>query len=180
MKILVVCMKHTYGNPARELSFEYFNFYQVLADMGHEVELFDYMGELCASSKAGMNQKLLERVRKWRPAVAVFSLYTDQFEPETVDALREYTKTFCFSMTTHGGWNTPGSGQGILNSFPRQICMVKLNIARSACRMLSIFRSGATNISLASWTSLNVTMSRSSVAGTLGGNGSSTVSGKQG
>lgn len=96
MKILVVCMQYTYGDPQRELSFEYFNFYQVLAAMGHEVELFDYMGELRAHGKAGMNQRLLERVRQWRPTVAVFSLYTDQFEPETVDALREYTKTFCF------------------------------------------------------------------------------------
>lgn len=96
MKILVVCMRHTYGDPHRELSFEYFNFYQVLEAMGHEVELFDYMGELHALGKTGMNRKLLERVREWRPAVAVFSLYTDQFEPETVNALREYTKTFCF------------------------------------------------------------------------------------
>lgn len=96
MKILVVCMQHTYGDPQRELSFEYFNFYQVLAAMGHEVELFDYMGELHESGKIGMNQKLLERVRLWRPTVTVFSLYTDQFEPETVDALREHTKTFCF------------------------------------------------------------------------------------
>lgn len=96
MKVLVVCMKYTYGDPQRELSFEYFNFYQVLAAMGHEVELFDYMGELRALGRAGMNQKLLERVTQWRPTVTVFSLYTDQFKPETVDALREHTKSFCF------------------------------------------------------------------------------------
>ena len=96
MKILVVCMRHTYGNPERELSFEYFNFYQVLVEMGHEVELFDYMGELNALDKEGMNQKLLEQVRQWRPTATIFSLYTDQFEPEAVNALREFTKTFCF------------------------------------------------------------------------------------
>lgn len=96
MKILVVCMLHTYGDPKREYSFEYFNFYQVLRAMGHEVELFDYMGEMNALGKAGMNRKLQERVRQWRPATTIFSLYTDQFEPETVNALREFTKTFCF------------------------------------------------------------------------------------
>lgn len=96
MKILVVCMLHTYGDPRREFSFEYFNFYQVLAEMGHEVELFDYMGELRAHGKGGMNRKLLEMVRRWCPAVVVFSLYTDQFEPGTISALREHTKTFCF------------------------------------------------------------------------------------
>lgn len=96
MKILVVCMLHTYGDPGREYSYEYFNFYQSLKHMEHEVELFDYMGELKKLGKAGMNQKLLTRVREWRPAVALFSLYTDQFEPEIVNALRNHTKTFCF------------------------------------------------------------------------------------
>ena len=96
MKILLVCMLHTYGDPKREYSFEYFNFYQVLKSMGHEVELFDYMGELRAHGKAGMNRRLLERVCAWQPTAAIFSLYTDQFEPEVVDALRAHTKTFCF------------------------------------------------------------------------------------
>ncbi len=96
MKILVVCMLHTYGDPKREYSFEYFNFYQVLKAMGHEVELFDYMGEIQAHGKAEMNRRLLERVRNWQPAAAMFSLYTDQFEAETINALRTHTKTFCF------------------------------------------------------------------------------------
>jgi len=96
MKILVVCMLHTYGDPKREYSFEYFNFYQVLKAMGHEVELFDYMGEIQAHGKAEMNRRLLERALNWQPAAAVFSLYTDQFEAETIKALRKHTKTFCF------------------------------------------------------------------------------------
>ncbi len=96
LKILVVSMLHTYGDPKREYSYEYFNFYLVLKQIGHEVELFDYMGEIRDSGKAGMNKKLLERVEKWRPAITIFSLYTDQFQMETVNALRAYTKTFCF------------------------------------------------------------------------------------
>lgn len=96
MKILVVCMRHTYGDPKREYSFEYFNFFQVLEAMGYQVELFDYMLETQAHGKAGMNHRLLERVREWQPDTAVFSLFTDQFEAETINALRAYTKTFCF------------------------------------------------------------------------------------
>jgi hypothetical protein len=38
-------MLHTYGDMDREYSYEYFNFYLTLKQMGHEVELFDYMGE---------------------------------------------------------------------------------------------------------------------------------------
>jgi spore maturation protein CgeB len=96
VKILVVCMLHTYGDPKREYSFEYFNFYQVLGQMGYEVELFDYMTEMQVLGKSGMNQKMLARVREWQPTATVFSLYTDQFEAETINALRSHTKTFCF------------------------------------------------------------------------------------
>lgn len=96
MKILLACMLHSYGDPKREYSYEYFNFYQVFKQMGHEVELFDYAAETQASGKDGMNQKLLARVEEWRPTVAIFSLYTDQFDPAVINALRVHTKTFCF------------------------------------------------------------------------------------
>jgi len=89
-------MLHTYGDPRREYSYEYFNFYQALKQMGHEVELFDYMGELHALGKEGMNQKLLTRVQMWRPTLSFFSLYTDQFEPSVIERLREFSKTLCF------------------------------------------------------------------------------------
>ena len=96
MKILLACMLHAYGNPKRERSYEYFNFYLTLQQMEHEVELFDYMGELRTLGRDAMNRKLLERVQESRPDVAIFSLYTDQFEPAVIDQLRQYTRTFCF------------------------------------------------------------------------------------
>lgn len=96
MKILLACMLHTYGDPKREYSYEYFNFYLSLKQMGHEVELFDYMGELQALGKSAMNKKLLTRAQEWRPTVTLFSLYTDQFEPAVVEQLREHSKTLCF------------------------------------------------------------------------------------
>ena len=96
MKILVVCMEHTYGDPKREYSFEYFNFFKVLEALGHEVELFDYMREIQTYGKAGMNRRLLDCIRQRQPKVALFSLYTNQFEAETIKALHKFTKTFCF------------------------------------------------------------------------------------
>lgn len=96
MKILLACMLHSYGDPKREFSYEYFNFYQVLKQMGHEVELFDYAAEIKVLGKAAMNQKLLARVQEWQPTVTLFSLYTDQFEPAVIEQLRGYTKTLCF------------------------------------------------------------------------------------
>lgn len=96
MKILLVCMLHTYGDESREYSFEYFNFYKVLTEMGHEVEIFDYMHEIREHGKAKMNQKLLEKICIWQPSIAMFSLYTDQFDSDLVKNLSNHTKTFCF------------------------------------------------------------------------------------
>jgi spore maturation protein CgeB len=96
MKILVVCMERIFGDPHGEYSFEYFNFYQVLKDMGNDVELFDYMREIQKHGKAEMNQKLLSRVRSFEPTVALFSLYTDQFDAEVIIELSSYAKTLCF------------------------------------------------------------------------------------
>jgi spore maturation protein CgeB len=64
--------------------------------MGHEVELFDYMGVIRSSGKMQMNQTMLERVAEWKPDIALFSLYTDQFEPDAVLKLRSLTQTLCF------------------------------------------------------------------------------------
>lgn len=96
MKILVVSMLYAYGDPNRSHSYEYYNFYQVLKNMGFEVELFDYIGELNKYGRSTMNRKLLDYASSWRPDIAIFSLYTDEFEPEAVKKLRQITKTFCF------------------------------------------------------------------------------------
>lgn len=96
MKVLLACMLHPYGDSRRGYSYEYYNFYLSLKQMGHEVELFDYMSEFRSLGKESMNQELLSRVREWRPALVLFSLYTDQFLPSVVEQLRAYTTTFCF------------------------------------------------------------------------------------
>lgn len=96
MKIILVCMAHNYGDPSCGHSYEYYNFYQCLKDLGHEVTLFDYMAELRHISKAEMNSKLLALVQATRPDLAMFSLYTDQFDPATVKQLSSYTRTLSF------------------------------------------------------------------------------------
>ena len=96
MKIFLACMLHSYGDPDRGYSYEYFNFYKSLQQMGHEVELFDYMGVIRESGKSKMNQLMLAHVAESKPDVALFSLYTDQFDPEIVLKLRLHTRTLCF------------------------------------------------------------------------------------
>lgn len=96
MKIVLVCMMYDYGDPKRGHSYEYFNFYQSLLAMGHDVLLFDYMTELQKSDKYQMNQDLLSLIQSAKPDLAMFSLYTDQFDSSIIDQLRKYTKTLCF------------------------------------------------------------------------------------
>lgn len=96
MKILLVCMAHDYGVPERGYSYEYYNFYQSLMDLGHEVTLFDFMAEIKSSNKNDMNIKLLHHVQETKPDLAMFALYTDQFDPVIVERLSKYTRTLCF------------------------------------------------------------------------------------
>lgn len=96
MKILLVCMAYDYGDPKRGHSYEYFNFYQSLLVLGHDVTLFDYMTEIEQLGRAGMNRKLLEVVESAEPDLAMFSLYTDQFDPATVQQVGKHTHTLCF------------------------------------------------------------------------------------
>ena len=96
MKILLVCMEFDYGDPARGRSYEFYNFYDSLKELGHEVVLFDYMAELKRTNKTAMNAKLIATAKVETPDLALFSLYTDQFEPETVKQLADVTRTLCF------------------------------------------------------------------------------------
>lgn len=96
MKILLACMAYDYGDRARGHSYEYYNFYQSLLALGHEVLLFDFMSELQQADKRAMNRKLLELAATTKPDLAMFSLYTDQFELETIRALKQHTRTLCF------------------------------------------------------------------------------------
>lgn len=96
MKVLLVCMSYDYGDPTRGHSYEYYNFYQSLLALGHEVELFDYMTEIQHLGKPAMNRKLLEVVTASKYDLAMFSLYTDQFEPEAIRAMKQHTRTLCF------------------------------------------------------------------------------------
>jgi spore maturation protein CgeB len=96
MKIVLVCMAHDYGDPARGNSYEYYNFYQSLKALGHEVTLFDFMAEIKSSSKREMNEKLFNLIKDSKPDFAMFSLYTDQFDPNIVRRMGDYVTTLCF------------------------------------------------------------------------------------
>jgi spore maturation protein CgeB len=96
MRILLVCMQHDYGDPARGYSYEYYNFAHSLVQAGHIVEWFDYMAELKKNGRQQMNADLISYAKKTKPDVAIFSLYTDQLDEVAVESVRSICKTFCF------------------------------------------------------------------------------------
>ena len=89
-------MKYEYGIVKRGFSYEYVNFYTTLVNMGHDVTLFDFIAETQSVGKAAMNKKLFDLVEQQVPDLTFFTLYMDEFEPEILQQLREYTKTLCF------------------------------------------------------------------------------------
>lgn len=92
-RLLVVAMKHPYGDATRGLSYEYTNIYGPLSRLGRDVAFFDFMTEVQTHGKAGMNQALVERVRSTRPDAVVFCLYQEEFDPAALAAVREVAKT---------------------------------------------------------------------------------------
>ena len=96
MKIVLACLKNHFGDETQGFSYEYVSFYQPLVDMGHEVQLFDYLPLLKRHGKDKMNQMLLDLVKKMQPDFAMFTLCEGEFTEEVLASLRAETKTLCF------------------------------------------------------------------------------------
>ncbi len=86
-------MKYDYGISSSGHSYEYANYHSSLVQMGHEVILFDYMSLSQEHGKKKMNSMLLELVKNTKLDLAIFHLYTDQFDVGTIKQLRGYTTT---------------------------------------------------------------------------------------
>lgn len=96
MKIMLAIMEHDYGDVTRGPSYEFINFYSVLLADGHDILIFDYMTEFRSLGRDEMNAALVQRAAAFKPDVAIFSLYTDQIKPETIESLNLFTTTFSF------------------------------------------------------------------------------------
>lgn len=96
MKILLVTMLYDYGDPKRGYSYEYYNLYDSLRQLHPDTQIYDYMTKISELGRNRMNEDLITFIRENKFDLAVFSLYKDQFIPETITEIRKYTKTLCF------------------------------------------------------------------------------------
>ncbi len=97
-KAFIAILKYDYGVKARGYSYEYYNIYLPICDLlGKEnVFLFDFTTEYKELGKAGMNKKLQETIISEKPDFALFSLFEEEFDEDTVSSLRDYTKTVSY------------------------------------------------------------------------------------
>jgi len=96
MKICVAAMEYDYGDITRARSYDYWNFYQSLVHMGHDVHLFDYMVLEKKLGRVAMNVSLINHVVSTSPDLVFFIMYTDQFNTSTIDTVRKHAKTLGF------------------------------------------------------------------------------------
>ncbi len=93
MKLLCVFLRYDYGNNSLGNSFEYDQFYASLKEEYKDVLFFGFDDALDKTNKQKVNAELLEIVKKERPDLTFFFMYTDQFIPDVLNEIRKYTKT---------------------------------------------------------------------------------------
>ncbi|MCL4487627.1 MAG: glycosyltransferase [Chloroflexi bacterium] len=93
MKVLLVTMKHDYGDPTRGLSYADDYFTKPMEKLVDSVVFYDFMAALQAQGRQRMNQELLEMVQRDHPDVAFFVPFTDQLIPAVIDEINKYTTT---------------------------------------------------------------------------------------
>ncbi|MDR7422311.1 MAG: glycosyltransferase [Armatimonadota bacterium] len=88
LRLLYVAPRHENGNPARGLSYEENHFLPALAALGFDVLPLDSLGLVRRAGRRVASEVLVEAAFRYRPEVAFFVLFRDDFEPEAVEEVR--------------------------------------------------------------------------------------------
>lgn len=107
LRIAYVASRWDYGDPARGLSFEETNFRSALEGMGHEVHGYDFMTRHKELGQQAMNDELGQFVLDVEPDLAVFVLFKDEIDFDTISGLtKSGVKTFNWFCDDH--WRFEG------------------------------------------------------------------------
>lgn len=94
MKILFVDMQYDYGKKSRGINqIGEIGFHQVLKKLGHEVVPFYYDEYFNTNKLSVLQTDLLKFADEQKPDLILFCLYTDQFTPATLQALKSKYRT---------------------------------------------------------------------------------------
>lgn len=104
MRILYVGMKYDYGKPVQGYSFEHYNFYHSLLNMGHDIIYFDFTTLMQEHGKGWMNRRLLEVVETERPDMMLTILFTEELDKAVVRTISENTDTVTLNWFCDDHW----------------------------------------------------------------------------
>ena len=92
LRVVLAALYWDYGQKQRGLSPEYYNLYLGLQPLC-DVQFYDFYSRFLESGKAQMNHELLELIKRERPDLVVFALFQEEFIPEIIEELKQYTTT---------------------------------------------------------------------------------------
>jgi spore maturation protein CgeB len=104
VKVLLVCGRHAYGDPARGEGVEYAAFVPALRALGHEVAHFESWNRSAHAGFAALNLALLEAVERERPAVMLTVQNDIELWTEALDAIRARGDVATMTWTTDDTW----------------------------------------------------------------------------
>jgi spore maturation protein CgeB len=84
MRILYVGMKYDYGKPEQGYSFEHYNFFDSLVNMGNDVIYFDFMTLMQQHGRDWMNDRLLEVAKNENADLMFTVLFQEELDKNIV------------------------------------------------------------------------------------------------
>jgi spore maturation protein CgeB len=105
-KVLYSGLQYNFYDPARGASFEHETFYRVLSELPGVTVLHHPFDRILTVGKKRWNEELLDLVRREQPDLLFAFMYTDEFEPATLDEIKKHTATAAwFSDDSWRFWN---------------------------------------------------------------------------
>ncbi len=104
MKILYVAPKYDYGRVENGPSFEHYNFFDALHNMGHDMLYVDSVSLLQSHGREQLNRLLLDTVRKEEPALMFSVMSRDELFKRTVREISENTPTLTINWFCDDHW----------------------------------------------------------------------------
>jgi spore maturation protein CgeB len=104
MKILYVAPKYDYGKPERGFSFEHYNFFDTLFNMGNDIVYFDYMDLLKRVGRTRMNELLLETVHAEKPELMFVFLFEYELDPKVISRISNLCKAVTINWFADDHW----------------------------------------------------------------------------
>lgn len=89
MRILYVGMKYDYGKPMQGYSFEHYNFFDSLVNMGNDVIYFDFMTLMQQHGRDWMNNRLLEIAKEADADLMFTVLFKDELDKKSVKKISD-------------------------------------------------------------------------------------------